>query len=137
MTHKIAALLFALLALLAAGCSGGGAADQTQPSSDPTVSTPVDPPPATPSGDFATAVKFTKLTHRSDGLDNYRKAADLTAPESPAARYIAHQVSMYRAEKTANGWVDEGGEYKFKPHPIAQTIRIKFLGGEGLGKPYS
>jgi hypothetical protein len=133
MTHKIAALV--LLALLA-GCSGGGATDQ-QSSSDPTVSTQVDPtPPPTPSGDFATAVKFTKLAHSND-LKGYREAAELTAPESPAARYVAHQALMVKAQKTADGRVEEGGEYRFKADHLKQTVRIKYEGGEAMGKPFA
>jgi hypothetical protein len=118
MTSKIAALV--LVAFLAAGCSGGGAADQ--PQGEPTVSTPADETPApTLTGDFATAVEFTKLVHR----DKYSKAAELAVSESPAARYVAHQVLMRKAERI-NGYYRDPSTRKtrFKPDAAAGSIKI-------------
>jgi hypothetical protein len=123
MAHKIAAPAAAAALLLLAGCSGGGAADPP-PQSEPTVSTPPDPTLTTPpalTGDFATAVNFTKLVHK----DKYKEAAELALPESPAARYVAHQVLMQKAERI-NGVYFEPSTRKvtFKPEAAKGSIKI-------------
>jgi hypothetical protein len=85
-THLIRAAIL-ILALSLAGCSGGGANNPAQqPTEDVTVSTPPDEiaTPA-PTGDFATAVKFTELAH----TDKLKEAGELVVPESPADRYLA------------------------------------------------
>jgi hypothetical protein len=116
------AILGATLAL--AGCSGGGASDHPVQQTEPTVSTPPDETPApTPvSDDFATAVKFTKLTHQS----RYKEASGLVVPESPAARYLAHQTLMRKAQQIA-GYNQSGDEEpSLKPDPTTGTIKIRY-----------
>jgi hypothetical protein len=122
-----AAILGATLAM--AGCSGGGANDAAQPQGEVTVSTPADQTPApTTSSDFDTAVKFTKLAHKSD----YEEAGQLVKPESPAARYVAHRTLIRKAERIA-GYAGEDEEIpSFKPDPATGSIKIKYDGEETL-----
>jgi hypothetical protein len=124
MTAKIITVpTLVLVALLLAACSSGGAADQAA-QSEPTVSTPADetPTPAPMSNDFATAVKFTKMQHQ----DKQKEAAELVVPESPAARYLAHQVLITKAQSLAG--YDESGDEKpsIKPDPATGSIKIKY-----------
>jgi hypothetical protein len=124
-THTIRAAIAAAAALLLlGGCSGGGAQDQPPQGSEPTVSTPADetPTPAPMSDDFATAVKFTKLTHQN----RHKEANGLVVPESPAARYLAHQVSINKAQSIAGADPSEDEEPSVKPDPATQSIKIKF-----------
>jgi hypothetical protein len=121
MRRKIA--LLALTAALAlAGCSGGGKADH--PPIEPTVSTPVDETatPAPMSADFATAVKFTKLVHE----EKYREASELVVPESPAARYVAHQTLVNKAIRVSTGYPpsDDSRKISVKPDPTTNSINI-------------
>jgi hypothetical protein len=118
----IAVLLLLLLALV--GCSGGGAADQPAPI-EPTVSTPADETasPAPTTDDFATAVKFTKLTY----ADDYSAAAELVEPKSPAARYVAHQVLIDKAQSiTGYDPSDDGKPDSIKPDPATGSIKVKY-----------
>jgi hypothetical protein len=87
-----------MILMLCVGCSSGGAADHPV-QSEPTVSTPADetPTPAPANDDFATAVKFTKLTH----ANKQRQANGLVVPESPAARYLVYQVKIDKAQSIA------------------------------------
>jgi hypothetical protein len=129
MTRKTVVLVLVALLTLA-GCSGGGKNDQ--PTTEPTVSTPADET-STPMGDdFATAVKFTKLVHH----DEYSEAAQQVKPESPAARYVAHQAQMLRAEKIG-GYPSEPFEGSFKPEPTSGSIRIKNVTGDGKAITYT
>jgi hypothetical protein len=118
-----------LILLTLAGCSGGGAADQAPAQGgEPTVSTPADetPTPAPMSDDFATAVKFTKLAHQNE----YKEAVALVVPESPAARYLAHQVKVDKAYSIA-GYGDEDDEQPtYKPDPTTSSIKIKIAATE-------
>jgi hypothetical protein len=62
-----------------------------------TITTPPNetPTPAeAQSADFATAVKFTKLSQ-----SKYKEANVLVVPESPATRYLAHQTLIVKAEE--------------------------------------
>jgi hypothetical protein len=105
----------AMAAAFLAGCSDGGAPTQ-QAGGEVTVSTPPDetPTPAeTQSADFATAVKFTKLVHQS----KYKPADALVVPESPAARYLAHQTLITKAEEIAGFDQSTDEEPRFKPGP--------------------
>jgi hypothetical protein len=116
-----------ILALSLAGCSGGGANDQSAQqvsSSEPSVSTPPDET-ATPAttGDFDTAVKFTKLAH----TNKYKEAAELVVPESPADRYVVHQTLYRRAMKTSQGYAPEDVPPEFEPDPGKGSIKIIFL----------
>jgi hypothetical protein len=117
-----AAILGATLALV--GCSGGGANDVTQPQGEPTVSTPADetPTPGPVSDDFSTAVKFTKLSHQN----KHKEANGLVVPESPAARYLAHQVLITKAQSLAGYDESEDEEPSVKPDPATGSIKIKF-----------
>ena len=122
------AALGAIVALFAlAGCSGGGASDQPA-QSEPTVSTPVEET-ATPEpiGDFATAVRFTKLAHQN----KHKQANGLVVPESPAARYIAHQVLISKAESIAGYDPSDEEPPSIKPDPAAGSIKIKYAKTEG------
>jgi hypothetical protein len=78
-TATAAALLTAALLLTACSGRSGSAADQP-PTGEPTLSTPADetptPTPTPVSGDFAAAVKFTKLAHQS----KYKEANGLVLP---------------------------------------------------------
>jgi hypothetical protein len=126
MTTRIAALV--LVALLAAGCSSGGAKDHpAQPQGEPTVSTPADttPPPAL-TDDFASALQFTKLVWR----DKYSAAAELTVPESPAARYLAAQVLVAKAQRLT-GSPPADGSVGFKPDAAAGSITITYKDDQG------
>jgi hypothetical protein len=127
MTRKT--LVLVLVALLTlAGCSGGGKKDRPAgAASEPTVSTPADETP-TPSltTDFASALEFTKLIYR----DKYAKAAELTVPESPAARYVAHQVLVYKAERLT-GMEPADGKASFKPDAAAGSIAATWKDDQG------
>jgi hypothetical protein len=117
---KIAAAVLATLAL--AGCSGGGAKDQPAAVTEPSVSTPADSTPSPePMGDFATAVKFTKLAHQ----DKFKEANALVVPESPAERYLVFQVSSNKAYEIAGVDTTNDEPPKFTPDPAAGTIKIK------------
>jgi hypothetical protein len=119
-----AAAMLTAAALALAGCSGGGASDHpAQSQSEPAVSTASDETPsAEPIGDFATAVKFTKLTHANE----YREANQLVAPESPAARYLVHQVKIDKAQSIAGYDASEEERPSVKPDPATGSIKIKF-----------
>ena len=71
------------------------------------------------SSDFATAVKFTKLAHK----EKYGEAAELALPESPAARYLAHQTLFRKAERI-NGITPLDRQTSFKPDPATGSIKI-------------
>jgi hypothetical protein len=64
------------------------------------------------SADFAAAVKFTKLIHE----DQTKKAGQLVAPESAAARYVVHRQLMIKAEKIT-GYASEPETPKIDPDP--------------------
>ncbi len=116
-----AAILGATLAM--AGCSGGGANDAAQPQGEVTVSTPADETPApSTSSDFDTAVKFTKLVHKND----YEEAGELVKPESPAARYVAHQTLTEKAERIAGYTRDDEEAPGIKGDPATGTVKIKY-----------
>ena len=116
-----AAILGATLAL--AGCSGGGAGDPAQ-QTEPTVSTPADeiPAPSPMSDDFSTAARFTKLSHQN----RHKEANALVVPESPAARYLAHQTLINKAQSIAGYDQSEDEEPSVKPDPATGSIKFKF-----------
>lgn len=66
-------------------------------------------------------MEFTKLTHDSE----YTAAAELVKPESPAARYLAHQTLANKAEVIAGAGGDEDVP-TIKPDKAKQTIKISF-----------
>ena len=125
MAHNYGRLAAAILGttLALAGCSGGGAGDPAQ-QTEPTVSTPADetPAPSPMSDDFSTAVRFTKLSHQ----DRHKEANALVVPESPAARYLAHQTLITKAQSIAGYDESEGEEPSVKPDPATGSIKIKF-----------
>jgi hypothetical protein len=118
---SLAVLVATLLILALAGCSAGGDSSQL-PDGEVIVSTPPDAS-ATPAsaGDFATAVKFTKLIHD----DETKKAGQLVAPESAAARYVMHRQLMTKAEKII-GYAAEPETPKIDPDPATGAIKIKY-----------
>ena len=118
---SLAVLVATLLILALAGCSAGGDPSQ-QPEGEVIVSTPPDAS-STPAsaGDFATAVKFTKLIHE----DETKKAGLLVAPESAAARYVVHRQLMTKAEKIT-GYASEPRTPKIDPDPATGAIKIKY-----------
>jgi hypothetical protein len=124
--RKLASLV-TLLALLLAGCSGGGAADQGSGASEvsPTVSIPTNSPPATtPSEDrdFATAVKFTKLVHK----DEYSKAETLVQPGSAANRYVEFQKLSNKAQRIdGQDTRIDPATLGFDPNKKTHSIRIR------------
>ena len=125
MKKIIAAAATATLLALAAGCSGGGANDPAQEpqQAEPTVSTPMDQTPTPePVGDFATAVKFTKLSHQQ----RHKEANELVVPESPAARYLAHQVLITKAQSIAGYDSSDEPQPSIKPDAATASIKIKF-----------
>ena len=116
-----------ILALSLASCSGSGANDlpaQQVSSYQPSVSTPPDET-ATPdaTSDFDTAVKFTKLAHTNE----YKEAAELVVPESPAERYVVHQTLYRRALRASQGYAPEDVPPEFEPDPAKGSIKIIFL----------
>jgi hypothetical protein len=116
------AVLLLLLALV--GCSGAGAQDHPSAPSEPSVSTPADETPTEPAGDFATAVKFTRLVYQSE----YKKANALVVPESPAARYLVAQVSIDKAQRIAGYDPSDNEEPdSIKPDPTTGSIKVKFV----------
>jgi hypothetical protein len=78
-------------------------------------------------GDFAMAVKFTKLAH----AEKYEEAGELVVPESAAARYLAHQALVRKADRIA-GTAPENEEPSIKGDPATGTVKIKFTGEEKL-----
>lgn len=122
----IAVLVAALWGLSA--CSGSGDAEAPQqPAGEVTVSTPPDTTPTaspTPtedpaSDDFETAVEFTELTHQ----DDHSAAAELAKPESPAARYLAHQT-LYAKAETIAGVESDTSIPTVKADPKTKSIKI-------------
>ena len=93
--RTLAAVLAA--AVLLSGCSAGGDAESASdnPEATSSVSTPVEGPTtkAPNKGRFATALAFTRLVH----VGKYSRAASMVEADSPAARYIAHQVADTKA----------------------------------------
>ena len=92
--------------VLLVGCSGGGAGDRpdTAPAATPRISTPADEPtPAAPANDqFSKAVEFTRLVHNGDD----KQAGTMVADNSPAARYVIHQLAMDKAYQIDGPTVD-------------------------------
>jgi hypothetical protein len=74
------------------------------------------------SGDFATAVNFTKLAHQS----KYKEANGLVLPESPAARYLAHQSLFLKAQLIAGLEQRDEEQPTLQPDPATGSIKIKF-----------
>ena len=123
-TIKVSAAAAALLALTLGACSSGGASatrNGSVPEATPTVSTPAESPSAPSESNFSNALEFTRMTH----FDKYGPAAALAAPESPAARYLAHQEATNKAQQingddTTNTAEDD---YAFDADPDAGTIK--------------
>ena len=130
-TIKVSAAAAALLALTLGACSSGGASatrNGSVPEATPTVSTPAESPSAPSESNFSNALEFTRMTH----FDKYGPAAALAAPESPAARYLAHQEATNKAQQingddTTNTAEDD---YAFDADPDAGTIKIDTGDGE-------
>ena len=94
MRHTCTAAL--AVGVLLTGCSGGGAteSDLHTPAATPTVSTPVDAPSTTQSNDhFDSAVEFTSLVH----VGKYVRAGSMVDANSPAERYLTHQMASAKA----------------------------------------
>jgi hypothetical protein len=117
----LAALVALLLILALAGCAPGDDPSQ-QPQGAVTVGAAPDASSApASSGDFATALKFTKLIHE----DEIRKAGELVAPDSAAAKYVVHRQLMTKAEKIT-GYTSEPDTAKIDPDPATGAIKIKY-----------
>jgi hypothetical protein len=117
---SLAVLVAPLLILALAGCSAGD--DSSQQPEGAIVSTPPDASSApASSADFATAVKFTKLIHE----DQTKKAGQLVAPESAAARYVVHRQLMTKAEKIT-GYASKPETPKIDPDPATRAVKIKY-----------
>ena len=127
----LAILTAALLGLSACSGGSGGAQASQAPSGDVTVSTPPDTPTPSPTPtedpnkDFKTAVEFTTLTHN----DEHAEAARLVKPESPAARYLAHQTLAAKAEKIG-GAPDNDEVPTIKSDAKTQSIKVTFAADE-------
>lgn len=67
-------------------------------------------------------MQFTELAHQT----RHREANGLVVPESPAARYLAHQANQLKAERIAG--YDRSGEEEpsIKPDPATGSIKIKY-----------
>ena len=143
--HASAAAAAIALAAVLAGCSGAPeepAAEPAGSTSDVTVSTAPESPTPTPSAsasdqsdDFETAVEFTRLTHE----DKNKEASRLVVPESPAARYLAHQVLIRKARIIARV-PDQGNFPTVKADRKTQSIGIVYpteepVEGEKSSKP--
>jgi hypothetical protein len=72
--------------------------------------------------DFATAVKFTKLTHQN----RHKEANGLVLPESSAARYLAHQTLINKAQSIGGYDQSKDEEPSIKPDPATASIKIKY-----------
>ncbi|HSU36544.1 MAG TPA: hypothetical protein VLJ88_12875 [Propionibacteriaceae bacterium] len=139
--QRLAAVLAA--SLLLSGCSGGMAGSGTgNPGAAPEAST-ANPTTAPPSSDyFASALTFTRLVH----LGKHSQARSLVEPNSPAARYIAHQLADTKAYKVdglsdsnvENDWTiagdEETGKVRIKPSDGSASYTWEQFTYSGAGK---
>lgn len=134
MKPVIALLAVALLGLAACSGTPESAQESQQPTEEVSVSTPPDSPTASPTptvdagADFDTAVEFTTLTHDSE----YAAANQLVKPESPAARYLAHQTLNQKATTIAGGGGYDDPIPVIKPDPKTKSIKVTFPAEEPM-----
>lgn len=122
------ALLTVLLTALAA-CSNGEDPPAPEPAGDVTVSTPPDSPSPSPSptpstaDDFDTAVKFVELVHDPD-RESLSRTRDLIQPESAAARYVAHQTLLGKAQAISGYSPTSTTAPTIKPNRAKGTVTV-------------
>jgi hypothetical protein len=141
--HRFAAAL--AVSLLLTGCSAGIAGSGTEnPAAVPKASTAADrPKTATPRSDhFAAAIEFTRLVH----LGKHARAKSLVEPNSPAARYIAHQLADTKAyemdglsdSNVEGDWTIDGdeqtGKVRIKPSDGSASYTWDQFAYSGVGK---
>ncbi len=126
----VSAAAAALLALTLGACSTGGASanqNGSVPEATPTVSTPLESPSPASRSNFDNAFELTRLVH----FGKYGPAAALVSPESPAARYLAHQRAANKAsEINGEDTTTNEEDYTFDADPEAGTIQIDTGDGE-------
>lgn len=131
----------AIAVTVIAGCSTGGTGTTPTADSTPAVSLPGDRPSSgssTPApsedgaGDFSSAVEFTRLAHIGD----YGAAGGLVADNSPAARYIAHQIAYRRAYELNGQPLTESSSNDVTIDGDAKTgdIKIEITDGDDTTK---
>ena len=135
----------AVTTLLTAGCMTAESSRPPASSSSPsevTVSTPPDSPsptstPSAPASNanFDAAIKFVELVLSPDS-GALAKTRDLIKPESAAARYVAHQTLLARAESLAN-LEPSTQEPTLKGDARTGQIKISYEAVEGEGSAQS
>ena len=94
---------------------------------DAVFSTPAESPTAESKPNFNNALEFTRMVH----LGKYGAAAGLVAPQSPAARYVAHQQAADKAQEiNGDDATVNPDDYAFDPDPKDGTIKIDTGDGE-------
>jgi hypothetical protein len=118
--QRLAAALAA--SLLLTGCSGGIAGSVTENPDAAPEATTANPAAPSSSDYLASALKFTRLVH----LGKHSQAQSLVEPNSPAARYIAHQLADTKAYKI-DGLGDSNveGDWKISGDEKTGKVRIK------------
>lgn len=131
MTKSILAALAVASLLVVTGCSGvRDTTPEPAVAVTPSVSVPEDtvaPEPAEQEN-FAAAVRFAELVHDSA----YDELSKFVASDSPAARYVVHQLSTQEAQELDGSFVgpDSGGGFTVEPNRAKRTIRVESLDGD-------
>ena len=108
--------------LLLTGCSGGIAASGTENPQAAPEATTANPTAPSSSDYFASALEFTRLVH----LGKHSQARSVVEPNSPAARYITHQLADTKAYKI-DGLGDSNveGDWRISGDEKTGKVRIK------------
>jgi len=128
-----AAAALALTGLIAACSSGGAAADEGQgaPETTPSVSTPPESPSAPTNTEFSNATEFTRLV----ATGHNARAGSMVAANSAAARYVAHQIALQRAQELAGtDTTVDPGTVTIKPNDKDSSITVETEAVEGQSK---
>ena len=140
--HGVRAVVAAAVLAGAVGCSGGGSGTAPAVDSTPAVSLPGDAPSSgaaasptpTPAqkANFSDAVEFTRLVHIGD----YGAAGGMVADNSPAARYIAHQIADRRAYELNGQPVteNESSDVSVDGDNAASEVHIEIVDGDTTTK---